>query len=136
MAKIGILTVIVGVSALLWWLIGSSNCWFHECLEDDASTRAVAVFGPVLFVFYVIVTLAIVFLPALHLRMRFSNACAAAIPSAAMAILISIVVFDPEIDSWLAIVGVASWFAISWFTGCVVGLKLWPSDKSKPSNQL
>lgn len=136
MAKIGILTVVAGVSALLWWLIGSSNCWFHECLEDDASTRAVAVFGPILFVLYIIITLAVVFLPAKHLGKRFRNAWAAAIPSGAVAILISIFVFDPKIDSWLAILGVASWFAIPWFAACIIGLTLWPVEESKPAKRL
>ena len=124
------LILVVAIATSGTWLIDAFSCLLGECVEDDASRRADALIGYALVVAYAVLTLAVVFLPSLVLKKFAGRLLAAVIPSAATAIVVSILLFRPEIDSVFGLLELTGWLAFPWFVANLTGLAIWPRPAS------
>lgn len=114
--------IAVTVSLVLAWGLGEIDCAFRECVEDDASNRAIALVGPYVALAYMMTTLAAFLLAARVLAKRRGLIFAALVPSAMLSVFFAGVFYRPDLDSLTGIAGLFLWLFVPWFFANLGGL--------------
>lgn len=115
--------LVLALSAIGSVLVSQSDCVLRDC-SDGSGLRAILTIGFPVLMLYAIVTLGVVYRVALVLLRNWSKPLAALLPSATVAISISLCFFDSRSQNVRHIITLALDLGLPWFLASFVGIQL------------
>jgi hypothetical protein len=124
---------VVGFAVLsLAFMLGldALGCLLWQCEVDDAAERAVGALGLLMATGHVLVSLLLVWPLTLTLRQRFGNVLAPLLAASACALLIAVLMHDPDFDRSMVrtVMFVGTMLGAPWFAAGVLSCALWPKS--------